>query len=71
MTLKPVGDDRTTSTDLGGSNWLSDARFNKCFCCKQADCLRGKMFSVAGRPFDDTARSHWLIEQAWNSNKMR
>ena len=42
--------DGSTPTDLSGSDWLSDARFNECFCCRRADCLRGKMCSVADKP---------------------
>ena len=49
--LKPVGVDGSTPTDLGGLDWLSDAKFNEFFCCRRADCLRGKMCFVADRPF--------------------
>ena len=51
--MKPMGVDRSTPTDLAGSDWLSDARFIECFCFRWADCLRGKMCSVTDRPFGD------------------
>ena len=51
--LKPVGVAKSTPRDLAGSDCLSDARLNVCFCFRRADCLRGKMCSVTDRPFGD------------------